>query len=464
MTVRARVVWAFVVFAAPAMLLVAWLSWQWRRDAAVDALVAAATERMESGGRERCEADPSSFGEGWRGRHRHPRGGRRPTLRGARLRAYDAELRPGAPGVPPLERALRESLEAGDDVAVGERAGGSPVIAMRMPWTEGPCAVLTIEPRDGPLASHAGPLVRDLALGFGALAVGLVVALIALGPPLRRLGRLAESVKKSGDGLAVPPGVAGEDEIGAVARALEESGARIRAHVAGLEKRERALSEYVDGTTHDLAIPLTVLQGRLSDAERALREGAPVDPALVAGAIAECEYVAQLVANLAAAARLEGGAERVARGEVDLACLVERVASRHRPIARHHGVELDFATPERAVRVRGDDILLERALRNLVHNAIRHSGDREGGHVAMLLESKEGRFALTILDDNPQVDEALAARLARGDAIADPRRARGRGLGLGIVRRVAEAHGMALSFRAREGGGLEVRLEGELLA
>jgi signal transduction histidine kinase len=472
MSVRLRVAAALALFAVPAMIVVAYSFWRARHDALVEAVYAATIERMEAGGRERCEADPETFALGPLHPAHHPlpgpgagrpgRRGRHGRFRGDHVRAYDARFAPARASSPPLERDLRQALEDGETIAF-RATGAHPVLAMRMPWSEGPCAVIVVEPHRGENALRGGSLGRDLALGLGALGFALIVALLALGPPLRRLTQLADSVRRApvSDPSWVPTAALGGDEIGEIARALGEAGAKVREHVARLEARDRAMTEYVDATTHDLAIPLTVLKGRLADVEAAARTGAPVDRAVISGAMAECEYIAQLVANMAAVARLEGGHEKVEREPVDLAAIVDRVVARHRPIAVHHGIALDHATPDGPVIALGDDILLERAVSNLVHNAIRHHGGTEG-HVAVVLERRDGRFRISVRGDGAAIDPALVERLARAEEVADPRRARGHGLGLRIVRHVARVHGLELAFRMHDDAGLEVELAGPL--
>jgi len=109
--------------------------------------------------------------------------------------------------------------------------------------------------------------------------------------------------------------------------------------------------------------------------------------------------------------------------------------------------------------------LIEQAVSNLVHNAVRYN--RRGGHVAILLEDAGGRFRLRVEDDGPGVPEAERARLFerrhRGDG-ARQRDPGGLGLGLHIARGVAERHGFALTLASSEHGGLAVELEGATAA
>ncbi|MBI2893913.1 MAG: HAMP domain-containing histidine kinase [Deltaproteobacteria bacterium] len=464
MTVRGRVTAAIVAIALPVVVLGVTLAWRARRDAAVQAVAAAVTGRMEAVGRDRCEAAPARFGLGPRGRrfgHGRRRGPWGPLAR-ARLTAYDADLRPATPGpAPRLGPSEREDLER-----TGAALLDGGAIAVRMPWSEGPCAVVVVDLEDPPWRGASAALVRELALHALVLAVALGVALLALGPPLARLRRLSKEVRRAaGEGYGRLTTVGGADEIGEVARAFDEAARRVRQDVERIEARDRALTAYVDATTHDLAIPITVLQGRLTEADAQARQEGRVEPAVLEAALAESQYLAQLVGNMAAAARLETGAPSVERRPVDLVALVERVAARHRPVARHRGLSLEYAVPDEPVVVLGDDILLERAVSNLVHNAIRHHTAATGtaGRVALLLEAlHEGhRFRISVRDDGSSVDDALVARLERGEDAPATHHSRGRGLGLRIVRGVAAAHGLALHFARGTEAGLEAHLEGD---
>jgi len=104
--------------------------------------------------------------------------------------------------------------------------------------------------------------------------------------------------------------------------------------------------------------------------------------------------------------------------------------------------------------------LLERAVGNLVHNAVRHN--RRQGHVAVVLETREDGFELRVLDDGPGLTPEQVERvLGRGAAGENSRSRSGHGLGLSITARAARLHGLTLEFRHPEQGGLEVVLRPE---
>jgi signal transduction histidine kinase len=307
------------------------------------------------------------------------------------------------------------------------------------------------------------PRVRLPPLRFVPLAVVMAVVLGALGPVVARIRRLTGAVRRSArDGYADPVAVEGDDEVAALARAFNEAAAEVREHLRQREQRERALRDFIENTTHDLAIPLTVLQGHLAALAGHAREGRAAPAALVSAAMDEAHYMASLASNLTAAARMESSAPAPERAPLALAEVVARVVARHRPVAAQRGVSLDSGVSPGALTATGDVTLVEQCLSNLVHNAIRYN--REGGHVAVLLEDDgPSRFRLRVIDDGPGMTPDDLARLPerrqRG-AGARTRHPEGCGLGLDIARRVADAHGWTLTFARSEFDGLEATLAG----
>jgi len=445
LSLRWRVALAVTLVVVPSTVGFALFSYHLRRDALLETTYESVLSRMESGGRERCEAHEAI--EHRRAMRRRGRRHREAPI----LARYDARY--ASSDGRALAPTIIEALEAGQTALLDPDAPrASPRIVLRMPWDEGDCAILVVP---APRAIVAGGFVRDVAFALGALLLSLLAATLALGPPLRRLARLSSAVAQAGNtgAMRIPDVARGKDEIGVLAEALERAGEQTQKHVSELEARDRALREYVDGTTHDLALPLTVLQGHLASLSKSSERAEPADPSEIAGASASAHYLAQLSANLAAAARLDGSAI-VERRSVDLSALVERVLARLSPIAKHREVELASALPDSPVRIEGDELLLERALANLVHNAIRH---RTGpGHVAVLLHERPLR--LTVKSDGTPMEEEALDALRRGEVPPDPARTRGRGLGLSIVRKVAALHGLTLSFARGEEGSLEVGL------
>ena len=299
------------------------------------------------------------------------------------------------------------------------------------------------------------------------LGIVAVSSLVAIGPTIGRIRRLAVAVKKSADSMyaiAVPE--TGTDEIGDLERAFNRAGQQVRSQVATIQDREASLRSAVANTAHDVAVPLTVVQGHLSALASSLPSESPAHDQL-RSAIRDTHYLAALLHNLWAAARLDRPAETLERRPLDLNALVGRVVARHDPLAETLNVELGAAVPEAPTTATGDVTLLEQAAGNLVHNAI-HYG-RPGGHVAISLDTAESgsRFSLRVIDDGAGIPAEERARLMepseRGSA-ARSRRPEGQGLGLHIVREVAERHGFDLRISESEYGGAEVEIAGPCAA
>jgi signal transduction histidine kinase len=139
----------------------------------------------------------------------------------------------------------------------------------------------------------------------------------------------------------------------------------------------------------------------------------------------------------------------------DLAAVVRELVESY-SVAAPNGVELRFSAAPASLPARFDARLLRRAVRNLIENALRASGDR--GEVAVRVERREGaadsgQAAIVVADRGPGVPPELLQR------IFDPyfsTHDSGTGLGLPITRRIVEEHGGTIAARNRGGGGLEV--------
>jgi signal transduction histidine kinase len=425
---------------------------------------------ISAGLQERCEADPPRAGRPGRGGDpsrarkrdpagpppdapprnglapdRRPGGGPRGPARGGsgayEYFAYDASGRPSAADAPtlPPDRNDTEAMTywttRGRGVAIVVPLGG-----------EGPCAFVLarIPPRQDEF--------RDQAQALALVVVSvLAAAWVAAGPLIGRLRRLAVGVRRAAAShYADAVAEEGHDEIGALARAFNEAGRSVRAHLIEVQNREESLRNFVASTTHDVAIPLTVLQGHLAELDH--EESTPEHREHVRAAVREAHYMASLLRNLATATTLDSADAQAVLTPVDLSALVDRVVARHRPVARMSGVELNSAVPDPVLVVPSDHTLLEQTLSNLVDNAIRYN--RPGGHVAVLLDRSSDGFVLSVTDDGPGVTdeelEQMTSRRFRGSE-ARTRRPDGHGLGLAIAAEAVERLGLSLTFRRRDG-------------
>ena len=382
-----------------------------------------------------------------------------PFRRGPRMTRvffYDADFKPRRIEEPPFPEDAKGRLRAGQAIVNGHEDWGF-YGAVATSWTGGPCTyALAIMPTPPPFASFTALILGALLLiGFPAIALWF-----ALTQPVARLRALAAGVREAASKrYETSVTVTGKDEISELGLAFNEASSVVRAHVADVERREKALRDFVAHTTHDVALPLSVLLGHVSRLRQS--EAAKDSGETVAAIAQETQYIASLLGNLEAVARLESDPALHETHPVDLTVLVERVAARHRGVASSGGVDFNHSVPQAPVWVEGDVTLIEQAVNNLVHNAIQYN--RAHGHVALVLEALGDSFVLRVSDDGPGVSDQDLARLGESRFRSDEARSRrpnGMGLGLAIARDVARRHEFTLTLGPGTEGGFEAVLAG----
>jgi signal transduction histidine kinase len=292
----------------------------------------------------------------------------------------------------------------------------------------------------------------------------LLGVLVAMHPIVNRIRTLTSEVAESsrrGYGSALS--TRGSDEVAELARAFERAGREIRSQLDTQERREQALRAFLENTTHDVMIPLTVLKGHLAGIRDKVDHARPLEVEEISSAITEAHYMASLIQNLAAAAKLEAGEPRIQRTPTHLNDVIARAVGRHLPLARERNVQLESSVPEEPIWADADVTLIEQAVSNIIYNAIRYN--HPAGHVAVLLDRMgAGGFVIRVLDDGPGIPDSELARLVERHFRGNEARSRapgGQGIGLHIAYRVSELHGWRLSLSRSEYGGLEVTLEGK---
>jgi len=457
MKLRTRLALTLGLATISVLVVLGWAQSRWHSQLRVDAIAEAAVHRMDSGGRERCEANPEHWPgpQGERRARRRPAPPRHPFPR-HRVFAYDANFQSRNLDNPTFPPELAQQLKAGKDVAAYRSADQRRTqVAVRMAWDEGPCAVVLMRTK-GPPPWFSGAVLMP---AFLVALVMILVALFAAGPIVRRVRQLTESVRKLGSSSEEPIHVEGNDEIAELGAAFEQSRQTIQAQLASLRERESALRNYIANTTHDVMLPLSVLQGHLVSIQQRIEAGETLDANAIVPSIEESQYLGSLLHNLNAAARLEANEGLAHRDPIDLNRLVERVVDRHRPIAKRKRIALEVAVPENTIEFPGDLTLLEQALGNVVQNAVRYN--RAEGHVAVILDGTDNAWSLKVVDDGPGIAEGDRPRVVepsfRGSE-ARTRHPHGMGLGLHIASDVAKRHGLRLALSDTKGGGLTVEL------
>lgn len=253
----------------------------------------------------------------------------------------------------------------------------------------------------------AGPLALALAGGLGYLVAGAGLR------PIERIRVRAATIsaRSAGERLPVP---SANDELRRLAVTLNAMLDRLD---EGLRRKRRFVAE----ASHDLRTPLTLI---LTEVELALAQPRP--PEELTQALHSVDVEVRRLIALADDLLEHAGAEDVGlpieARTVDLVALTTRVADRFQAAAGDRAIRV--AAP-RPVEVQGDATRLDRALSNLIDNALRHGA----GDIAIEIRATSDSAVLTVTDEGPGFPPNDTSDLA------------GTGLGLSIVREIVRAHG-----------------------
>jgi two-component system sensor histidine kinase KdpD len=216
-------------------------------------------------------------------------------------------------------------------------------------------------------------------------------------------------------------------------------------------------SALLDSVSHDLRTPLSAIRaaaGNLMDPD------VPVTPegtrATARSIDAEAERLSRLVRNMLDLGRIEGGALHPSLELYDLADILEPVIERMRPMLEPSDLEIAIAPNLPAVRA--DAMFVDQILTNLLENAARYAAGRRIRVSAR--QSRAGRVDLVVEDGGPGVPESVLPRLFerfyRAPRRQGSRAEGGSGIGLAVVRGLAEAMGGSADARQSSLGGLAV--------
>ncbi|MBV9309904.1 MAG: HAMP domain-containing histidine kinase [Solirubrobacterales bacterium] len=281
-------------------------------------------------------------------------------------------------------------------------------------------------------------LMTVVSIGAGWLLAGRALR------PLRDITATARRV--SGENLGERIDLAGPaDELKELADTFDGMLERLDAAFASQR-------HFVANASHELRTPLAIMRTEI-DVALADRNAGAVELRAMGEALREtvdrCE---RLIESLLMLARSEGasGAEEA----VDLGALAaDCVTDLHRMAVV---ADVEIETELQRAPANGEPHLLERAIANLIDNGIRHNV--RGGYLRVSSGTENGRAWIAVRNGGPVIEPAQTRTLTEPFARLDRSRG-GFGLGLSIVRSVAEAHGGSSEIVAPASGGLEVRLE-----
>jgi two-component system, OmpR family, sensor kinase len=289
-----------------------------------------------------------------------------------------------------------------------------------------------------------------------AILAGLAIASRAM-KPIAALTATAGRVAETSDPSQRMPEPRSDDEVGELARTLEQM---LRSLDAARSEREAVMAkqrEFVADASHELRTPLTSVLANLELLEASLKAGEhDEERTMVDSALRSSRRMSRLVGDLLLLARADAG--RVgARRDCDLAQVAADAAVEVEPVLGDRELRIES---EESLVIDGNPDELHRMVLNLLDNAARHTPP--GSTIELRLHDDGGEAVLEVGDNGPGIPAGVRTqifdRFVRAEGPADTAVSGGSGLGLAIVRAVANSHNGTVAAMEAPGGGALFRI------
>ncbi len=295
-----------------------------------------------------------------------------------------------------------------------------------------------------------------LVAGLAVLVMILIVSMFLSRRISKPMVEIAQKVREIRAGnLDTQIEVRENDEVGEVARAVNEMVGKLKSDIVQLKKLERVRSEFLGNVSHELRTPIFSLQGFLET----LIEGAVDDPAVnrdfLKKAQAHAARLNTLLADLITISQIESGEMKMSFRYFDLNEFLDSLLRELRPTAELHGVSLRRdGYPAGSLEVFGDRERLQVVMENLIENAIKYN--RPSGEVVLASDRSDRKVRVSVSDSGLGIAAAHIPRIFERFYRVDRDRSRdvgGTGLGLAIVKHIIEAHGSSVKVESEPGKG-----------
>lgn len=223
---------------------------------------------------------------------------------------------------------------------------------------------------------------------------------------------------------------------------------------------ESEREEFFANASHDLRTPLAAIKAAIGVVLANEPAGTPPPiHRMLTNIDRAATEMGRLVDDLLELGRLQRGRATIAPVPCDLCAIAERAGCAIEPLARERGQRLTVTLPDKPVPVLADASRIERAILNLLGNAQKYG--RDGGRIDLRVEYLPGEAVVAVADDGPGIPAEDQPRIFERfyrSHVPSTRRVVGSGLGLPIVKTLAELHGGRVAVESAPGVGATFRL------
>ena len=293
------------------------------------------------------------------------------------------------------------------------------------------------------------------ALGISLVVTGLVGVLL-FGLVTRRLRAVTSSVSRFADGrYEERVDDDSSDELGQLSASFNQMAETIVAHLKALERLDGQRRELVANVSHDLRSPLSSIKGYLETIAMKRNRLTPEEiHTYLEGVSRNAESLSRLVDELFELSKLDAEQVPLRLEQFSASELVQDLVLKFGATAQARGVSIRADLDSELHLVVADISLIERALSNILGNAIAFTSD--GGTVTVSTAAVDHDVEISITDTGPGIPEEEHENIFERFYRVDKSRSRnsgGAGLGLAIAQRIVELHGQAIRVRSRVGEG-----------
>jgi signal transduction histidine kinase len=293
-------------------------------------------------------------------------------------------------------------------------------------------------------------ILMDRLLQTVLAAIGIIFTLALLGGVImnrqvqRRINAVGHTANDiiSGDLSRRMPVTGRNDEFDSLSHVLNTMLTRI-------EHLMQSMRDVTDNLAHDLRNPLNRLRNRLEASQYHPSEVTDY-PALIQDTIQEVDELIKTFNALLSIAQVESSVQRQDWAEVDLSTLTEELAELYTAVAEEDNLSLTHHA-EANLHIHGNRQLLAQAITNLLDNAVKYTP--AGGNIRLEALRQHDTITITVSDNGPGIPseqhEQVFTRFKRLD---NARSTSGNGLGLSLVKAVAELHGATVQLQDNHPG------------
>lgn len=300
-------------------------------------------------------------------------------------------------------------------------------------------------------------ILRNTFLGLGLiLLVTLILGLIVFRLLTGRLRHVSETVKSFEQGqLEKRVKVTSEDEVGLLGSSFNQMADTLVANMEEIKQIDKLRRELVANVSHDLRSPLASIQGYLEtilDKEPSIKPEERTKYYEIV--LRNTKKLGKLIEELFELSKFDAQDVQPDMEQVSMAELAQDLVQQFKPIAEQKGISLKAVLSDEPINlVYADIALMERAISNLIDNALKHTP--EGGSVSIISSNENENVSFTISDSGKGIAEENIQRIFDRFYQEDPSRTvgAGAGLGLSIAQKILELHGSKLSVQSESGTG-----------